>query len=92
MVAHLDESLSYAQKRPDSGVQHLLLGQDLDLETPALADLTAAAAALAIGSKRKVLLPLAGAAVEYALVRRGNAVLASCYGTTSAPVVYMLDR
>jgi outer membrane protein assembly factor BamB len=92
MVAHLDESLSYAQKRADSGVQHLLLGGELDVETPALAELTAAAAALAIGSKPKVLLPLASAAIEYALVRRGDAVLISCYGTSSAPVVYQLDR
>ena len=92
MVAHLDESFSHARKRADSGVQHLLLGADLDVETPALAELTAAAAALAIGAKRKTLLPLATAAVEYALVRRGDSVLVSCYGTASAPVVYQLNR
>ena len=92
MVGHLDESLSYAQKRTNSGVPHLLLGGDLELETPALAELTAAAAALAIGAKRKALLPLATAAVEYALVRRGDSVLVSCYGTASAPVVYQLER
>jgi outer membrane protein assembly factor BamB len=92
MVAPLDESLSTAQKRTDSGVQRLLLGGRLDVETPALPELTAAAAALAIGSKRKALLPLATAAVEYALVRRGDSVLVSCYGTASAPVVYQLDR
>jgi outer membrane protein assembly factor BamB len=88
----LDESLSYARKRADSGVQHLLLGRKADVETPPLADLTAAAAALAIGSKRKALLPLASTAIEYALVRRGDSVLVSCYGTSSAPVVYLLDR
>ncbi|MBW2224113.1 MAG: hypothetical protein JRF54_07815, partial [Deltaproteobacteria bacterium] len=92
MVGHLDESLSYARKRANSGVPHLLLGGELDVETPALAELTAAAAALAIGAKRKALLPLATAAIEYALVRRGDSVLVSCYGTTSAPVVYQLDR
>ncbi len=92
MVAPLDESLSTAQKRTDSGVQRLLLGGQLDVEIPALPELTAAAAALAIGSKRKALLPLATAAVEYALVRRGDSVLISCYGTASAPVVYQLDR
>ena len=54
-VAHLDESLSYAQKRTGSGVPHLLLGAELELETPALAELTAATAALAIGAKRKAL-------------------------------------
>ena len=41
---------------------------------------------MAIGSKRKALLPLASAAIEYALVRRGEQVLVSCYGTASAPV------
>jgi outer membrane protein assembly factor BamB len=91
-VAHLDESLSHAQKRANFGVPHLLLGGELDVEAPALAELTAAAAALAIGAKRKALLPLATAAVEYALVRRGDSVLVSCYGTSSAPVVYQLDR
>jgi outer membrane protein assembly factor BamB len=92
MVAPLDESFSYAQKRAKFGAQHLLLGGELDVETPALAELTAAAAALAIGAKRKALLPLATAAIEYALVRRGDSVLISCYGTASAPVVYQLDR
>ena len=92
MVAHLDESLSYARKQARSGVPHLLLGRELDVEAPALAELTAAAAALAMGAKRKALLPLATAAVEYALVRRGDSVLVSCYGTSSAPVVYQLDR
>jgi outer membrane protein assembly factor BamB len=92
MVAHLDESLSYARKQARSGVPHLLLGRKLDVEAPALAELTAAAAALAMGAKRKALLPLATAAVEYALVRRGDSVLVSCYGTSSAPVVYQLDR
>ena len=92
MVAHLDESLSYAQKRANFGVANLLLGAELDVEIPALAELTAATAALAIGSKRKALLPLASAAVEYALVRRGSSILVSCYGTASAPVVYQLDR
>jgi outer membrane protein assembly factor BamB len=37
-------------------------------------------------------LPLVTTAVEYALVRRGDSVLVSCYGTASAPVVYQLDR
>jgi outer membrane protein assembly factor BamB len=62
------------------------------LEIPALAELTAATVALAIGAKRKSLLPLATAAIEYALVRRGDSVLVSCYGTASAPVIYQLDR
>lgn len=92
MVAHLDESFSYAQKQPNSGVSRLLVGAGLDVDIPVLADLTAAAVALAIGSRRKALLPLASAAVEYALVRRGDSVLVSCYGTASSPVAYQLDR
>lgn len=92
MVAHPDESVSYAQKRANSALTHLLLGSGVDLEIPALAELTAATTALAIGAKRKVLLPLASAAVEYALVRRKDSILVSCYGTASAPVVYQLDR
>ncbi|MCZ6806594.1 MAG: hypothetical protein O7F08_06545, partial [Deltaproteobacteria bacterium] len=92
MVAHLDEPVSYAEKRTNSGVPNLLLGGELDIEVPALAELTAATTALAIGARRKVLLPLASSAIEYALVRRGNSVLVSCYGTASAPVVYQLDR
>ncbi len=92
MVARSDESHSYAEKRRDSAIQRLMLGGELDVEIPALAELTAAAAALAIGAKRKALLPLATAPIEYALVRRGGSVLVSCYGTASAPVAYQLDR
>jgi len=91
-VSHLDESLSYAARRVSSGISRLLLGGELDVEVPSVADLTAAITALAMGSKRKVLLPLATVAIEYALVRRGNQVLVSCYGTASAPVAYQLDR
>ncbi len=92
MVARSDETFSYAEKRHDSAIRHLILGGELDVETPALTELTAAAAALAIGAKRKALLPLAGAPIEYAFVRRGGSVLVSCYGTSSAPVAYQLDR
>ena len=50
MVAHPDESPSHARKRANLGVANLLLGAELDVEIPALAELTAATAALAIGS------------------------------------------
>ncbi|MFZ1866178.1 MAG: PQQ-binding-like beta-propeller repeat protein [Polyangiales bacterium] len=92
MVAHLDESASYAHKPTNSGVSRLLLRAGLDVDVPALPELTAAAVALAIGARRKTLLPLASAAIEYALVRRGDSILVSCYGTASSPVVYQLDR
>jgi outer membrane protein assembly factor BamB len=92
MVAHLDESHATARKLRNSAVSTLLLGADVDVDIPALSELTAAMTSLAIGSKRKSLLPLVTTAVEYALVRRGDSVLVSCYGTASAPVVYQLDR
>ncbi|MEM7136220.1 MAG: PQQ-binding-like beta-propeller repeat protein [Myxococcota bacterium] len=92
MAAHFDESVSYAEKPANSAASRLLLGGELDVEVPSLAELTAATTALAIGARRKALLPLATAAIEYALVRRGDSVLVSCYGTASAPVVYQLDR
>ncbi len=92
MVARLDETVSYAAGPTDSVVPRLLLGSELDVEVPSIADLTAATTALAMGAKRKVLLPLATTAIEYALLRRGDSVLISCYGTASAPVVYQLDR
>ncbi|MGB5810042.1 MAG: PQQ-binding-like beta-propeller repeat protein, partial [Polyangiales bacterium] len=92
MVAHFDDSVAYPVKRGVSAVPRLLLGGEADIEIPSLAELTAATTALAIGAKRKVLLPLASAAIEYALVRRGDSILVSCYGTASAPVVYQLDR
>src|SRR5688500_1833471 len=58
----------------------LLLGPALAApELPPLGDLVAAAVALAEGTRRKVLLPLGGTPAEFALVRRGDAVLVSCY-------------
>lgn len=92
MVAHYEDLISYPEKQGYSAASRLLLGGELDVEVPSLAELTAATTALAIGTKRKVLLPLATAPIEYALVRRGLSVLVSCYGTSSAPVVYQLDR
>jgi outer membrane protein assembly factor BamB len=92
MGAPLDKSASCAQKPTNSAVSRLLLGTGLELEVPQLAELTASAVSLAIGARRKALLPLASTAIEYALVRRADSVLVSCYGTASSPVVYQLDR
>lgn len=61
-------------------------------ELPALPDLIAAASALSGGSRRKVILPLSGAPAEFALVRRGNHVLVDCYGTESAPEIFLRER
>ncbi len=75
-----------------SAVAQLLVGRELNVETPSLAELTGAVTSLASGTRNKALLALAGTPVEFALVRRGDSVLVSCYGTGSAPVVYQLDR
>lgn len=78
---------------PVAGLQTLLLApRHRHLELPALADLTAAATALARGLKRKVLLPLDSTPTEYALVRRADEVVVSVYETGSAPEVHQLDR
>lgn len=92
MAAHLDDPRSLEPIGPESELQSLLLGGRLGAEIPSPAELAAATSALAMGQKRKALLPLATEPLEYALVRRGESVLVSCYGTASAPVVYQLDR
>lgn len=71
----------------------MLLGQHAKtFELPLITDLTACVTSLAKGVRRKALLPLEGAPVEFALLRRGDRVLVSCYGTGSAPVVHQWDR
>lgn len=59
---------------------------------PDLPDLVAAAVNLATGQREKVLLPLATATAEYALVRAGQQVLVSCYETGGLPDLWQLDR
>lgn len=85
-------SPSAPHKVAASAVAQLLIGRELNVETPSLAELTGAVTSLASGTRNKALLPLAGTPIEFALVRRGESVLVSCYGTGSAPVVYQLDR
>ena len=71
----------------------LLLGANGDLEhLPRMTDMTAAAAALARGTRRKALLPLTHQAAEMAWLRRGDEVLVSYYETGSSPEVITLDR
>jgi outer membrane protein assembly factor BamB len=74
-------------------LRELLVGERPLLgELPALADLIAAAIALASGARRKLILPLSGAPAEFALVRRGERVLVDCYGTESAPEIFLRER
>ncbi|MEZ4286726.1 MAG: PQQ-binding-like beta-propeller repeat protein [Polyangiales bacterium] len=70
----------------------LLLEQDVQVDIPSVAELTAAAASLATGARRKMLLPIVTSPIEFALVRSGHDILVSCYGTSTSPTVYQLDR
>ena len=72
----------------------LLLGRQTSgrQELPPLADLVAGALALALGQRRKVILPLARMPAEFALVRREHHVVVDCYGTEAAPEVLQRER
>lgn len=71
----------------------LLLGAPVEVaELPALAELATAVVAIAEGTRRKVVLPVAVSPVELALVRRGDSVLVSHYSTLAVPDVMVLDR
>ncbi len=59
---------------------------------PPVTELAAALTALARGLREKALLPLPSEATELALLRRGESVLVSCYGTGSTPDVHVLNR
>ncbi|HTU63339.1 MAG TPA: hypothetical protein VMF89_32985, partial [Polyangiales bacterium] len=72
----------------------LLLGRQATgrQELPPLADLVAGALALALGQRRKVILPLARMPAEFALVRREHNLAVDCYGTEAAPEVLQRER
>src|SRR5690606_35981307 len=70
----------------------LLTGDEQSLALPPVTELAAALTSLARGLRHKALLPLVDTAAEYALQRRGETVLVSCYGTESAPDVHLLNR
>ncbi len=74
-------------------LRNLLVGaSSQQQELPPLPDLVAATIALAEGSRRKVILPLGRAPLEFALVRRGEQVLVDCYGTESTPEILLRER
>ena len=70
----------------------LLLGAEGQQELPPVSELAGACLLLARASERKVLLPLAESARELAMVRRGERVFVSDYGTESVPELYCLER
>lgn len=78
--------------RPEALASLLLAPGTEHQELPALSELTAATTALAMGHKRKALIPLGTAPTEFALVRRGERVLISSYETGSVPEVHQLDH
>lgn len=74
-------------------LDQLLTGNDFALgELPPLADLIAGTLELIAGTRQRVLLPLAGLAAEFALVRDGQHVLVDCYGTESTPEIWLRAR
>ena len=74
-------------------LSELLLGEHSGLQhLPRMADMAAAAAALARGTRRKALLPLVHRPAEMAWLRRGDDVLISYYETGSSPDIVLLDR
>ncbi len=87
---------SPADERPTREVlatlAELLLGPRVDVPMPAVADLLSAAIALAEGSRKKSILPLAIAPAELVLVRRGSDALVSYYVSDGTPDVRVLDR
>jgi len=80
-------------RHPLDAIAELLLGHThARPELPALGELGEALIALAQGTKGKVLLPVRETPLEYALVRRGDDVLVSCYETASHPELLLLNR
>lgn len=61
-------------------------------DVPSPRDVLAALLAMAEGTRKKALVPFAGAPLEMALLRRGENVLVSLYHTEAAPEVLVLDR
>ncbi len=70
----------------------LIFGASLDLVLPPVSDILSAAIALAEGTRRKSILPLAVSPAELVLLRRGSDVLVSYYLFDGTPDVRVLDR
>jgi len=70
----------------------LVFGTPLDLALPPVSDILSAAIALAEGTRRKSILPLAVSPAELVLLRRGSDALVSYYLGGGTPDVRVLDR
>ncbi|MDB4975048.1 MAG: putative cell surface protein [Myxococcaceae bacterium] len=78
--------------RLDELVKSLVGAGAVAAELPPLTDLLAVLLALAEGTRRKALLPLASSTGEFAFVRRGEQVLVSYYDGGPVPQVFVRDR
>lgn len=89
----IDETPLEASSPAEDALLLLLLGATPRVaELPPLHELLGALVAMAEGTRRKSLLPLAALPAEWAVLRRGSNVLASYYHTDSSPDVVVLDR
>lgn len=74
-------------------LHELLLGSHVGPNlTPALSELLTGVVALCLGTRRKLLLPVASQPVELALVRHGDVALVSYYSTDSSPESFVHER
>jgi YD repeat-containing protein len=79
--------------RVSSSLTRVLYGADVaEEEVPPLADLVGALMGLAAGRCDKALLPLVGAPLEVAVVRKRDDALVSLYETGPVPDILVLDR
>jgi hypothetical protein len=86
------EPLARERPRLDELVKRLVGAGTVGTELPPLTDLLAVLLALAEGTRRKAILPLASSTGEFALVRRGEQVLVSYYDGGPVPQVFVRDR
>jgi len=86
------EPLPPPRPRLDELVKRLVGAGAIGTELPPLTDLLAVLLALAEGTRRKAILPLASSTGEFAFVRRGEQVLVSFYDGGPVPQVFVRDR
>jgi len=92
MTGLLAEALPMQRPCHEELSKHLLGPGVTGSELPPLTDLLAVLLALAEGTRRKALLPLASSTGEFAFVRRGEQVLVSYYDGGPVPQIFVRDR
>src|SRR5688500_17340697 len=89
----IDTGLPPSTAPASDALLRLLLGATAQgAELPPLRELLIAVIAMAEGTRRKSLLPLAAHPAEWSMLRRGANVLVSYYHTESSPEVVLIDR